>query len=96
MFITAKVVGTKFRPTSAQLRANEITGVEDVTLLPEPANAHDENAVQVITHDDYFIGYVERDIAADISPLLRSGLEPSRARVSRVGRHLELSAEFDA
>jgi hypothetical protein len=54
-----------------------------VTFEREPDNAHDANAILILGGDDCELGYVRRDEARDIAPLLDAGAEAD-VRVHRL------------
>jgi hypothetical protein len=56
---------------------------DDVTLEREPDNAHDANAILILGDDDSELGYVPREQAREIAPLLDAGAEAD-ARVRRL------------
>jgi hypothetical protein len=56
---------------------------DSVKLEREPDNAHDANAILVIGPDDCELGYVPREDACDIAPLLDAGAE-AEATVRRL------------
>lgn len=61
------------KPTEAQReRYRKLIGEHRLTLVPEPTNPYDPNAVQ-IHHDGVMIGYVPRDLAAEVGRLHAAG-----------------------
>ncbi len=64
---------------SAERReANECVKVGDAAVLErEPDNVHDSNAILVLTSTDEELGYVPRDLAKQMAPLLDAGAEAS-------------------
>lgn len=64
------VAGSQFCPIAAQVRLSELREGERVILKPEPTNAYDPNAIQIITEDDVFIGYVPARIAKHLVSML--------------------------
>lgn len=65
------IAGVKFRPGAADHLATLEPGAE-FTLEPEPANRHDPNAVKIL-HDGMHLGYVPRDLSADVARLIAAG-----------------------
>lgn len=57
MEFTFAIVGTKFRPKSAQEIAHNLRPGDEVQLVPEPENPYDENAIKVLAEGEH-IGYV--------------------------------------
>jgi hypothetical protein len=54
-------------------------------LAPEPTNPHDPNAVQVMV-ESRLVGYLDRETAARMRPVLEAIAEADRARVAVVCR----------
>src|ERR671938_595703 len=50
-------------------------------LVPEPTNPHDPNAVQVVV-ESRLVGYLDRETAARLRPVLQAIAEADRARVA--------------
>ena len=54
-------------------------------LVPEPTNPHDPNAIQVMV-ENRLVGYLDRETAARLRPVLEAIAEVDRARVAVVCR----------
>lgn len=54
-------------------------------LAPEPTNPHDPNAVQVVV-ESTLVGYLDRESAARMRPVLEAIAEADRARVAVICR----------
>jgi len=66
--------GVHFRPLSAKEVVNHLQAGTRLTLEREPGNPHDENAIRVVEPESgEFIGYVAKENAAEIAPLMDSG-----------------------
>jgi hypothetical protein len=77
MSYITKLQGVSFRPaevkeTLKRIRADETELGIEVTLEPEPSNQYDPNAVKIL-FDGTFMGYVEKEIAADIAAAVSEG-----------------------
>lgn len=83
LFPNVALVGARFRGPDAVAICNDLEGKE-LTLLREPDNAYDPNAIQVFFHDMH-IAYVERGQAAWIAPLMDEGASASIAHTGYVG-----------
>ena len=71
---TAYLRGINFRPEEARRIAKTLVEDQILTLMREPGNPHDENAIQVIEpNTQMFIGYVAKEVAADLAPELDEG-----------------------
>jgi hypothetical protein len=66
-----KVAGVTYEGRQAYLA--KLNGKEPVRLIPEPDNPYDPNAIAVHVAADgqiYHCGYIPRELAKDIAPLL--------------------------
>jgi hypothetical protein len=83
-----KVAGVTFEGRQAFLR--ELNGGEPAQLRPEPQNSYDPNAVAVYVKSaggaTYHIGYVPRELAKIVAPLLEGE--------TIVGRVFEITGGF--
>lgn len=73
-----KLMGVNFRPKDGAARkivaSLEIGDELELRLEPEPDNQYDENAIKVIeVTSGEFLGYVEKEIAKVLAPLLSAG-----------------------
>jgi HIRAN domain len=85
------VVGLKYRvsiSTRNALALDVKRGGLRVYLEREPENTHDENAVKVMMDGEPYnglhIGYVKKDIAAVLAPVLDSGIPVITAKLLAV------------
>ena len=74
------IVGTTF--ANRQTVVVQLVVGEEVYLVREPDNPFDGNAVKVCRGNDQQIGYLDRYLAATISPQLDQCGEPVKAVVS--------------
>jgi HIRAN domain len=80
MIAEAAVRGTSFRPIEAKAFVNSAEVGTTLILQREPTNNFDENAIMVLTTGEQdingqpiHIGYVAKEIAAEIAPLMDAG-----------------------
>jgi hypothetical protein len=76
MFHTEAIVrGTQFRPIEAKAFVNSVEEGTILTLLREPSNPHDSNAIMILSPDPdaIHIGYVAKEIAVDVAPVMDEG-----------------------
>lgn len=88
--LSAPLVGMRFHPPAVEV-LQELGMDEELVLLREPENPHDENAIKVLLPDgwqamdperfqqggDLFLGYIARDYAAEWAPVFdREGAVP--------------------
>lgn len=71
--------GANFRDPEAKFAAMEQVEGSVVTLEREPDNSYDTNAIRVITEAGIFIGYVAKEVAVELAPLLDAELIEPRA-----------------
>ena len=81
---TAYIAGAKFRPQAEQIHLAGIKDGAELSLNPEPTNKYDPHAVQV-THEGHHVGYVPRDLSAEVSKLFAAG------RITRVVKGEDVS-----
>lgn len=68
----SKVAGLDYR--TAELQNSAFAVGQRVRLLPDPAEKHDPNAIGVWSEDGTVqVGWIPKWMAADLSPLMRSG-----------------------
>ena len=68
-----------FRFEARRTACQRLIEGDSVSLEREPDNAHDANAILVLSEDDCEIGYVPSEEAALIAPMLDGGAEPEAA-----------------
>ncbi|SRR5258707_9631088 len=78
------IVGIRFRGPEAIRRCCRVMPDEAVTLIAEPGNRYDTNAVQVRI-GGLFCGYVPKETNPDIAAALRDK-KPIHARITHPGK----------
>jgi len=79
--LISKVSGVTFGTRQKALKKLEKydTGVVNVALERDEANTYDVNAIKVMVHvgsgDMYHLGFLPKDLAATLAPLLDKGIE---------------------
>lgn len=71
--ISCNVAGNSFRGIAEQKRYAELEPDEVLTLVRDPENRFDPNAIQVHTDDGLFIGFIPKSFAAQLAPLMDEG-----------------------
>ena len=71
--IITKLRGVTFRDAQANIKTFGNKDIGSYGLVREPDNPHDPNAIQVALFGKIFMGYVPKDIAKDLAPLMDSG-----------------------
>lgn len=74
MKFQAELRGAQFRPAECKEHLKSLADQEDVVLELErdPNNEYDEFAIKLI-HDGFFLGFVQKDVAEKIAPLMDEG-----------------------
>jgi len=80
--VTAHLRGVNFRPTVAKEVVLALNVGDKLSLEREPSNKFDENAIRVLhpdeeAEDSRFLGYVAKEVAVVIAPLMDEGTEYS-------------------
>lgn len=77
MQFMANLMGVNFRGAEIMDLVQTLQVGQDLTLERDPMNEYDGNAVKVIYQnaegEDIFIGFVAKEVAAEIAPLMDSG-----------------------
>lgn len=68
--IRTHIAGNKFRNVEDQLALARLEAGAPLTLVPEPTNPYDPNAVKVHTAAGNFIGYVPREFSSDVASMV--------------------------
>ena len=65
------IAGVQFRSKGEiNLAAKEMEVNDELTLVAEPTNKYDPNAVQILATDGTFLGYVPKKFSSEISAML--------------------------
>lgn len=73
MELRSPIVGNKFRPISSQERYHHLKEDEPVTLVREPENSYDENAIAVHSTDGFHLGYIPKSLNTPLATALDEG-----------------------
>lgn len=73
-----KVVGVTFEDRQSAVQATRIG--DSVDLRRDPDNEHDPNAIRVL-RGNRDLGWIPRDLAAEIAPILDGGGQVTNAKV---------------
>lgn len=68
------LMGANFRPQEAKDIVSSLQEGDALRAVREPANPYHENAIAIF-FDDTHIGYIERALADELSPLMDAGAE---------------------
>jgi len=78
-FFTTPLRGLRFRPEAAREAVLSLSAGDLVDVACEPTNPHDANAIQIQVNGIH-VGYVAREVACNVAPLMQAGL-PARAEI---------------
>jgi hypothetical protein len=67
--------GVSYRSFDAKEIVKNLTDGEELTLEREPDNAHDSNAIMVLAADETHLGYIAKEVAAELAPWMDKGFE---------------------
>jgi hypothetical protein len=71
--ITVKLVGVSFGDAQANIKTFGSPHIRWFILVREQDNAHDANAIRVAFFGEFFMGYVPKDVAVHLAPLMDAG-----------------------
>ena len=70
---TTKLVGVSFGDAQKNIKQFGCKDIMTYALIREPDNAYDPNAIQVSLFGIWFMGYVPKQIAKNLAPLMDAG-----------------------
>ena len=73
--IVTKLAGVMDRRVQGHIRTFGNEDFPKYTLVREPDNPHDPNAIKVTIAGVVFLGYVPREIAKELAPLMDQGTQ---------------------
>ena len=80
---TVKLAGTSFGNTKRHVRTFGNADIGRFCLDREPDNPHDPNAIKVTVAGVVFLGYLPREVAKELAPLMDQGKKFMAYFVSR-------------
>ena len=73
--ITVKLVGVSFGKAQANIKTFGNEHIRWFACVRERNNPHDVNAIRVALFGEYFMGYIPKETAAHLAPLMDAGRE---------------------
>ena len=73
--ITVKLVGVSFGDAQANIKIFGSPDIRWFALVREPNNPNDPNAIRVALFGEYFMGYIPKETAAHLAPMMDAGRE---------------------
>jgi hypothetical protein len=71
--IITKLSGVTFRDAQENIKKFGCRDIDTYALVREPENPHDPNAIRVSLLGKIFMGYVPKEIAKRLAPMMDSG-----------------------
>ena len=73
--ITTKLAGVSFGDAQQNIKQFGCEDIGSYVLIREPDNPHDPDAIKVSLAGIWFMGYVPKNIAKDLAPMMDAGRE---------------------
>jgi hypothetical protein len=70
-----KLTGVSFGNAQENIKTFGCPDIRWFALFREPGNQHDPNAIRVALFGEFFMGYVPKEIAHELAPMMDSGIE---------------------
>ena len=70
-----KLVGVSFGNAQTNIKTFGSPDIQWFALVREPNNPHDPNAIRVALFGEFFMGYIPKDVAIHLAPLMDAGKE---------------------
>jgi len=70
---TVKLAGVSFGSAQANIKTYGSPDIRWFALVREPNNPHDPNAIRVALFGEFFMGYIPKDVAIHLAPLMDAG-----------------------
>ena len=71
--MVVKLSGVSFGNAQENIKTFGSPDIRWFALVREPDNQHDSNAIRVALFGEFFMGYIPKDVAAQLAPLMDSG-----------------------
>jgi hypothetical protein len=71
--ITIRLSGVSYGDAQQNIRKWGCRDIGTYALVREPDNPHDPNAISVALFGEFFMGYVPKDFASVLAPMMDSG-----------------------
>jgi hypothetical protein len=70
-----KLVGVSFGDAQTNIKTYGNVHIRWFALVREPDNPHDRNAIRVALFGEFFMGYIPKETAVHLAPLMDAGRE---------------------
>ena len=71
--LIVKLAGVSFGNAQDNIKTFAKPDIRWFAMVREPGNQHDPNAIRVALFGEFFMGYIPKDIAAHLAPLMDAG-----------------------
>jgi hypothetical protein len=71
--MVVKLSGVSFGNAQSNIKTFGSPDIRWFALVREPGNPHDTNAIRVALFGEFFMGYVPKDVAAQLASLMDEG-----------------------
>jgi hypothetical protein len=68
-----RLAGVSYGDAQQNIRKWGCRDIHSYALVREIENPHDTNAIRVALFGEFFMGYIPKDVAAQLAPLMDSG-----------------------
>jgi hypothetical protein len=73
--MVVKLTGVSFGNAQENIKTFGCPDIRWFALFREPGNQHDPNAIRVALFGEFFMGYVPKEIARELAPMMDAGKE---------------------
>lgn len=99
MQVISPLMGASFRPADVKEKIKLLEVSDELILERDPENEDDPNAIKFLDAEGEFLGFVAKEIAAEIADTLDGGAEATATVVGMTGTvkpHVQIEIEdFD-
>ena len=71
--LIVKLTGVSFGNAQDNIKIFAKPEIRWFAMVREPENPHDPNAIRVALFGEFFLGYIPKDVAAQLAPLMDAG-----------------------
>jgi len=71
--LNVRLVGVSYGNAQDNIKTFAKPEIRWFAMVREPENPHDPNAIRVALFGEFFMGYIPKDIAAHLAPLMDAG-----------------------
>lgn len=68
--IISPLMGLSFRPAEVKEIVLALEPGDELYLVRDEENEYDSNAIKVVNEDNIFLGFIAKEVAADLAPMM--------------------------